>query len=144
MKRRNRLHYAMFTGVVIIAGCASRSALSESWAPFFVDYAGDTLWALMVFLGVGFLLPKISTTVVALMVLAFSFSVECSQLYHAGWIDSFRNTFIGAVTLGSGFLWSDFACYTAGCGIGIIGELTADRIRAQTQDETPDRLRLNK
>jgi hypothetical protein len=125
MKRRNRLHYAMFTGVVIIAGCASRSALSESWAPFLVDYAGDTLWALMVFLGVGFLLPAASTVLVASAVLMFSFGVEFSQLYHAGWIDSFRNTFVGAVTLGSGFLWSDFACYTIGCGIGVIGELTA-------------------
>jgi hypothetical protein len=29
------------------------------------------------------------------------------------------------VTIGSEFLWSDFACYIAGCGIGVIGEVIA-------------------
>lgn len=129
MKKRNRLHYAMFTGVVIIAGCASRSALSDSWPAFIVTYAGDTLWALMVFLGAGFVFPKLSTAAVGGIVLAFSFSIEFSQLYHAAWLDSFRNTFVGAVALGSGFLWSDFACYTIGCGIGVIGEVLDDLMR---------------
>jgi len=121
--RRNRLHYAMFTGIVIIAGCASRSSLSDSWPAFITEYAGDTLWTLMIFLGLGFLFPAMRTWKIAAMALLFSYGVEISQLYQADWINSFRNTFLGAVILGSGFLWSDFVCYTVGCGIGVLGEV---------------------
>ena len=121
--RRNRLHYAMFTGVVIIAGCASRSSLSDSWPAFITEYAGDTLWTLMIFLGLGFLFPTMRTWKIAAVALLFSYGVEISQLYQADWINSFRNTFLGAVILGSGFLWSDFVCYTVGCGIGVLGEV---------------------
>ncbi len=125
------LHYAMFTAIVIVAGCAARSELSELWPPFIVKYAGDTLWALMLYVGLGFLLPGLRTGAIALAVLVFSFSVEFSQLYHAPWIDSFRGTLIGAVALGSDFLWSDLLCYIAGCGIGVIGEASARVLRQE-------------
>jgi hypothetical protein len=45
--------------------------------------------------------------------------VETSQLYHAPWIDTVRSTFLGAVILGSGFLWSDLACYFVGTAGGL-------------------------
>ena len=122
-QRRNRLHYAIFTAIVIVAGCASRSELSDAWPPFVVQYAGDTLWSLMLFLGLGLLFPTLSTAIVATLVLVFAYGVEFSQLYSAKWIDSFRETFVGAITLGSGFKWSDFACYTIGCGVGVVGEV---------------------
>ena len=121
--KRNRLYYAIIMGIVIVAGCASRSALADPWPEFLSTYAGDTLWALMVFLGLGLVLPTTGTWLIAMIVLAFAFSVEVSQLYHAPWIDSFRNTFVGAVTIGSGFLWSDFLCYTMGCAMGVIVEM---------------------
>lgn len=113
----------MLTAIVIVAGCASRSQLAASWPALVATYAGDTLWALMVFLGVGFVCPTLRTATVATIVLVFAFGVEFSQLYTAAWIESFRNTCVGAVAIGSGFLWSDFACYTTGCGIGVIGEV---------------------
>ncbi len=38
------------------------------------------------------------------------------------WIDSVRQTTIGGLILGFGFLWSDLACYAAGVGLGVVIE----------------------
>ena len=85
-------------------------------------YAGDTLWALVAFLGIGLLLPRASTWRVAALAMSFSVMIEVSQLYHAPWIDSIRGTTLGALVLGHGFLWSDLACYAVGVGIGVLIE----------------------
>ena len=58
-----------------------------------------------------------------MLAMAFSVAIELSQLYHAPWIDSIRQTTLGGLILGFGFLWSDLACYAAGVGIGVILEL---------------------
>ncbi len=122
-KRRNRLHYGVFIGLVIVLGLVSRSELASCWPAFAATYAGDTLWALMVFLGLGFVFPKWHIIAIASLTMTVAFGVEVSQLYSGDWIDSFRDRFIGAVTIGSGFLWSDLVCYTVGCSIGVLGEL---------------------
>ena len=122
-QKRSQIHYAMLTAIVIVAGCASRSPLAEHWPPFLAVYAGDTLWSLMIFLGLGFLFPTLRTAAIATIVLVFASAVEFSQLSDARWLESFRNTGIGAIVIGSGFVWSDFACYAIGCGIGVAGEL---------------------
>jgi hypothetical protein len=85
-------------------------------------YAGDTLWALAAFLGIGLLLPGASTRIMAVLALAFAVAIELSQLYHAPWIDSIRQTTLGGLVLGFGFVWSDLACYAAGVGLGILIE----------------------
>ncbi len=54
----------------------------------------------------------------AFTALLFAFSVEVSQLYHAGWIDELRKTAIGGLVLGYGFLWTDLLCYSVGVGTG--------------------------
>lgn len=62
--------------------------------------------------------------------IAIAFAVECSQLYHAAWIDSIRLTRIGAVVLGSDFLLSDLVCYAVGVGIAaVLDALIAGRNR---------------
>ena len=71
------------------------------------NYGGDALWALMVFLGIGFLLPKSSTVTIALLALAFAWGVEFSQLYRASWIDAIRATIPGKLVLGNTFNWID-------------------------------------
>lgn len=68
----------------------------------------------MVFWLVALLRPAMTTARVALAALAIAWTVECSQLYHAPWIDSVRATRLGALALGQGFLWSDLASYAAG------------------------------
>ncbi len=81
---------------------------------FLAEYAGDTLWALMLFLLVSTLLagrPILMRTAISL---ALAFLVEISQLYHAPWIDSIRQTTLGGLVLGFGFLWTDLVCYSVG------------------------------
>lgn len=87
------------------------------------DYLGDALWALMIFIGFGFLFPKIETKKLAFISLMFCYGIEVSQLYHAEWIDSIRATTLGGLVLGYGFLWSDLVAYTIGVGIGFLFEL---------------------
>ena len=89
---------------------------------FLAAYAGDTLWALTAFLGIGMLFPRWSTLRVCLAALLFAFSIEVSQLSHSAWLDQIRHTTIGGLILGYGFLWSDLLCYCVGIGIGCVLE----------------------
>ncbi|OWW12128.1 hypothetical protein BUE63_00935 [Bacillus sp. MB353a] len=124
--KRNRLLYAIFTIIVIILGLSSRKfafALPE----LLNDYLGDALWALMIFIGFGFLFPKIETKKLAFISLIFCYGIELSQLYHAEWIDNIRATTLGGLVLGYGFLWSDLVAYTIGVGVGLIFEFILQR-----------------
>ncbi|WP_249709472.1 DUF2809 domain-containing protein [Bacillus cereus] len=119
--KRNRLLYATFTIIVNILGLSSRNfafALPE----LLNDYLGDALWALMIFIGFGFLFPKIETKKLAFISLIFCYGIEMSQLYHAEWIDNIRATTLGGLVLGYGFLWSDLVAYTIGVGVGFLFE----------------------
>ncbi|PEM32847.1 hypothetical protein CN558_12215 [Bacillus wiedmannii] len=120
-KKRNRLLYALFTIVIIILGLSSRK-LAFALPHLLNAYLGDALWALMIFIGFGFLFPKIDTKKVAFISLLFCYGIEVSQLYHAEWIDSIRTTTLGGLVLGYGFLWSDLVAYTIGVGIGMFCE----------------------
>jgi hypothetical protein len=83
----------------------------------------DGLWALMVFLLVAMIFNHWKTTKVAFAGLAFCYAIEISQLYHAPWIDQIRETTLGGLVLGFGFLWTDIVAYTLGTGFGILVEL---------------------
>lgn len=121
MRQRRPLAQLLLIVMVCALGLGSRRF--APWLPRFIaEYAGDTLWALAAFLGVGILLPRASTRTVALLALAISVAVELSQLYHAPWIDSIRSTTLGGLLLGFGFLWSDLACYAVGVGLGVVME----------------------
>ena len=120
--KRSRAAYTALIIAVIILGLASRAkTIQPPLPPFISEYAGDTLWALMVFFGFGFLFPKLSTWRVAAVASGFAVCIELSQLYHALWIDAMRHTRLGGLVLGFGFLWSDLVCYLVGvlCGIGL-------------------------
>ncbi|HFK1681171.1 DUF2809 domain-containing protein [Bacillus sp. SRB1LM] len=119
--KRNRLLYAMFTILVIILGLSSRK-FAFALPALLNDYLGDALWALMIFIGFGFLFPKIETKKLAFISLMFCYGIEVSQLYHAEWIDSIRATTLGGLVLGYGFLSSDLVAYTIGVGVGMFCE----------------------
>lgn len=87
--------------------------------PFLGRFAGDTIWALMVFFLWGLVFPRWSRFKVAAAALTFSFAIEFSQLYHAPWIDAIRRIRLGGLILGYGFLWSDLVCYTVGVLVGV-------------------------
>ncbi|MFV0976619.1 DUF2809 domain-containing protein [Bacillus sp. BSL6] len=124
--KRNRLLYAMFTILVIILGLSSRK-FAFALPALLNDYLGDALWALMIFIGFGFLFPKIEMKKLAFISLMFCYGIEMSQLYHAEWIDNIRATTLGGLVLGYGFLWSDLVAYTIGVGVGFIFEFILQR-----------------
>jgi hypothetical protein len=125
--RRNRLLYIAMVAIVTVAGLASRSDAARYIPAFIATYAGDTLWALTVFLTLGFIFPRASILTVASSALLIAFGVEISQLYQADWIIQIRETLPGRLFLGSGFKWSDLVCYSIGVLMGGAGELLVKR-----------------
>lgn len=124
--KRNRLLYLILTIIVMILGLLSRKI--ENLPEIISSYSGDILWALMVFLIIAFIFNKKSTIFTISWAIIFSYSIEISQLYHAPWIDAIRNTTLGGLILGFGFLWSDLVCYTIGIIIGIIIDIMINKI----------------
>ncbi|WP_263079756.1 DUF2809 domain-containing protein [Endozoicomonas sp. Mp262] len=116
---RNRTVYIALFFVTIACGLLSRS----SWVDlpeFFTLYSGDALWALMVFWMFCCLKPGYSTGRISVFAILFAFTIECSQLYHALWIDSIRAIRLGGLVLGFGFQVSDLLCYSAGIAFGAV------------------------
>jgi len=120
--QRNRFVYFMLFITVILLGLASRTYahVLPEWVHL---YAGDALWALMVYFLIGFIFSQKSPLWVAILALTFSYGIEISQLYHAPWIDAIRANRLGGLILGFGFLWSDLVCYGIGIGIGFFLEM---------------------
>jgi hypothetical protein len=114
---RNRVLYAVLAVTVVAGGLLWRSHFM-SLPPVISKYGGDALWALMAFVGFGFLFPKASTLAVALLALSFCWGIEFSQLYHAPWLDAARTTVPGRLVLGSTFNWTDLPAYALGIAIG--------------------------
>ncbi|MBL9161987.1 MAG: DUF2809 domain-containing protein [Planctomycetaceae bacterium] len=110
---RSRLLTAPLLLLTIALGLASRR-YAAALPSFIAAYAGDALWAAMVFWIAALLLPRTSTRTLASAALGISVAVELSQLYHAPWIDDLRASRLGALALGHGFLRSDLVCYAAG------------------------------
>ena len=97
--------------------CVPRWFRREQLPAFLAEYAGDTLWALILFLLVSTLLAGRPILVRAAISLALAFLAEIIQFYHAPWIDAIRRTTpttLGGLVLGFGFLWTDFVCYAVG------------------------------
>jgi len=124
--KNKRVIYLLITVIIIFLGLASRK-LGEYLPGFVAEYAGDTLWAAMVYYGLRFLFPATNILKTMIFALLFSYAIEISQLYQAEWINNIRNTTIGALVLGHGFLWSDLVCYTAGIGISAIADFAFRR-----------------
>ena len=119
--KRNRIYYLLLIGITIGMGLASRRY--SNYLPEFVNIGlGDTLWALMLYWTIGFLFRTNSILSNVLISLSGCFLVELSQLINTGWLNALRDTTLGALVLGRGFLWSDFVAYTCGVGIGMVME----------------------
>ncbi|NDV80976.1 DUF2809 domain-containing protein [Bacteroides sp. 51] len=119
MKYKRRGIYLVVTLIIVLLGLASRK-YGNVLPGFVAVYSGDTLWAAMVYFGLRILFPTTSILKVAIGALLFSYCIEISQLYQADWINAIRNTTLGALILGHGFLWTDMLCYTAGILLSVI------------------------
>ena len=120
-QERRPILWLVLIALVVVLGLGSRR-LGHRLPSFVATYAGDTLWATAAFLGMGLIFRDASTRRIAVLALVFSLMIEVSQLYHAPWIDAIRQTRLGGVALGFGFVWSDLVCYGVGVGIGVIIE----------------------
>ena len=120
---KKRILYLIITMIVMVMGLLSRKFMfifPNSIAP----YIGDTLWAMMIYFGFRFLFSKLEMIKSFYIAITFSFLIEISQLYKADWINSIRQTTLGGLVLGYGFLWEDLISYS----IGIIIGLTIDKL----------------
>ncbi|SDF23584.1 Protein of unknown function [Bacteroidales bacterium KHT7] len=81
------------------------------WIP---TETGDALWAMMVFCLWRIVLHNKKLSLVAITSLAHCYLVEFSQMITWRWLVSFRQTFIGHMMLGQGFLWIDLLAYSIG------------------------------
>jgi len=124
MQYRNmRIGYLIAIVITILLGLFSRK-----WGillPSFVaQNAGDMLWAMMVYFGFRLLLVSKSTLTAIWLSFFFSFGIEFSQLYQEDWINQIRETTLGALILGKGFLAEDLVRYT----VGIIVASVLDKV----------------
>lgn len=128
--KRNRLLYGLMIVIVITLGLLSRK-MAYAIPEIINAYLGDALWALMIFIGFGFIFKDMETKKIALMAITFCYLIEISQLYHAPWIDSIRKTTLCGLVLGYGFLWSDLIAYAIGIAVGVILEVIYGIIKRQ-------------
>lgn len=114
-----RIKYLVVTMFTMIMGLLSRKYMNifpKAIAPF----VGDMLWAMMVYFGLRFLIPKLKLTKTLILAIVFSFSIETSQLYQADWINNIRATTLGGLVLGHGFLFEDLISYSLGIVMGCL------------------------
>src|SRR5882757_3442677 len=99
--RQMSLIRAALALVVIVCGLSLRWYGFPLGLPaFIVKYGGSLLWATMVFLLVGVLLPRLSRSQLAALAMVIAVVVEFSRLVHTPWLDAFRLTTAGALLLG--------------------------------------------
>ncbi|HNV69644.1 MAG TPA: DUF2809 domain-containing protein, partial [Candidatus Ozemobacteraceae bacterium] len=85
--------------------------------------------------------PTIAVRWAAQRTIGLCFLIELSQLCQADWLNAIRQTRLGAIVLGFGFLWSDLACYICGAGVAALidrGCLVSESNFSSVTTSTPD------
>lgn len=124
--RRNRSRYLGAILLTIPLGLLSRRVPTE--LPLWISkYPGDALWALMVFLVLGFIFPQFSTRRIATIAIVTSCAVEFFKLYQNPWLVNFRRTVVGHLIFGQVFDWDNLIAYSVGIVIGMVIELATQR-----------------
>jgi hypothetical protein len=110
-----RFKYLGFMATAIAFGLGLRRfpTLAPTWV---AEYGPDTLWGMMLYFLFSAIVPQFVILTRAPLSWATAIGVESSQLYQAEWINRVRQTTLGALVLGSGFVWTDIVCY----GVGIL------------------------
>jgi len=108
MLMNKRLINAAIILVIIGVGLGSRLFSSIPGS------VGDILYAAMFFFILRTILMNSSRLVLSLMALLFCYAVEFSNFIDVSWLNDFRETTLGKLSLGSGFLWSDLWAYFVG------------------------------
>ncbi len=69
----------------------------------------------------------------ALICFVLGVADEALQLYHAPWIEAIRQTRVGGLILGFGFLWSDIICYAIGIVIAYVMVVLIEKLVKEKQ-----------
>ena len=118
--RRTSLIRAALALAVIACGLSLRwYGFPLGFPAVVVKYGGSLLWATMVFLLVGVLLPRLTRAQIAAIATAIAVVVEFSRLVHTPWLDAFRLTTAGALLLGRIFSLWNLAAYAVGIAFGV-------------------------
>ena len=114
-------NYKIYTLIIIcIIGLGLPSRIIPQYFPqWYVIYAGDFFWAMLVFFIFANLFKLTSKNAFSFSLL-FAYSIEISQLFHFDWLQKLRSIKILTLLLGSGFLWSDIVAYTFGISLALI------------------------
>ncbi len=114
-----RIVYLLLFVFCIWLALATRS--HRNWFPDIIKiYGGDVIWsAAFLFLLRGVFL---STSAYKLAIICYVLGVldEFSQLLMFDWIVAIRETYIGRLMLGVGFVWSDLLCYAIGSLLALL------------------------
>jgi hypothetical protein len=108
--------------LTIGAGLASRRFL-ELLPSSLGKYAGDALWALMVFFGWGLVFSRASSLRVAGLALATAYAVELLKLWQSPWWQELRHSTAGHLVFGHAFSWQNFVAYAIGVVCGLMIEM---------------------
>ncbi len=82
--------------------------------PIVVTYGGDVIWAGMFVFFLRMFFVKVQLWKLALVNYILGVLDECSQLITIPWFVAIRQTKLGKLMLGVGFVWSDLVCYAIG------------------------------
>jgi hypothetical protein len=120
MKSRN-FNYLLILGILIFLGLGSRAYTGpgEAWIHL---YVGDVLYTTMYYFLFRWFWRGLTPWNAAFAAILLCYGIEVLQLYQEPWMEAIRNTRLGGLVLGFGFLWSDFVCYTLGGILGIFIE----------------------
>ena len=118
---------------VTLAGLATKfyQGPFHSWVN---NSAGGILYVIFFCLLSSLIFPGARSVMIALAVFTGTSLLEILQLWHPVWLESIRNSFAGAILIGSTFSWLDFPHYAIG---SLIAWLFLPRLR-QTRDTLPD------
>ncbi|MGX9727129.1 MAG: ribosomal maturation YjgA family protein [Candidatus Electronema sp. VV] len=113
--KRSLLTYLPLAALIIALGLPAR-IIPNSLPSWYVAYAGDFLWAMLVYL-VYALILRLSTKQTLCFALVTAYLIELSQLFHPVWLDYLRAIKLLSFILGFAFLWSDILAYTLGIAL---------------------------
>jgi len=88
--------------------------------PIVVKYGGDIIWAGMFVFLLRIFFTKIALWKLAVFNYILGVADECSQLITTPWFVAIRQTKLGKLMLGVGFVWSDLVCYAIGTLLAFI------------------------
>lgn len=114
---QSRLRTLLVMGVLMAAGLGSRLPRLPDVVTL---YVGDVLWGAFFFHGFRFLWPRASSGRLWCLAVSTTELIELSQLWQAPWFNRIRDTRLGGLLLGHGFLVSDMVSVALGASLAAL------------------------